>query len=453
MKEQNKIVLIMAFALLPLGLRAQELEPQMLRDQRTSPPPILNGQGPSLAFQYEKIHTNYLSGGISFSDAFTDNATLSNTDPVNDFSYLVQPHISFSQTTARMNWDLNVGAGLIVDQHLHSENQFAKSVSLDLTYRLSSHVNLRLSDTFTDTTGLFSVSNPGTLGSSISVVEQSNNSVLVPLVQRTLANASFAEMSYRPSPSSTVGLRGTFSILDYPGSSQNAEFGPLYDTQTYLVEAFYNYQMSPKQWVGVALRTQRFDTSVATTDTATLLFHYSVKTAPDVTLSFFAGPEYYNTPRISDSAATIGTFQGHQWTSAEGVTLSWQRERTSVAATYSRQLSDGGGLYSAVTLELANASLRRQLGRGLEVQLGFTYTSNDPLSSGSNYRGISSLCEFRQSFGRSFLFRVGYAHQRQEWPGSRSLANANLAWISVSYSFSHYFGSGASTKPAGRLPL
>jgi hypothetical protein len=453
MQRQSKIVLVMAFALLPLGMRAQELEPQTSEAQLVSPPPILNGRGPSLAFQSEKIHTNYLSGGISFTDAFTDNATLSNTDQVSDFSYLVQPHISFSQTTTRMNWDVNVGAGLIADQHLHSENQLAKNILLDLTYRLSPHVNLRLSDTFTDTTGLFSVSNPGTLGSSIGVVEDSNNSVLVPLVQRTLANSSFAELSYMPSSSSMVGLRGTFSILDYPGSPQNAEFGPLYDTQTYVVEAFYNYQMSPKQWVGVALRTQRFDTSVTTTDTATLLFFYSLKIAPDVTLSFFAGPEYYSTPRISDSAATIGLFQRHQWTSAEGVTLSWQRERTSVATTYSRQLSDGGGLNSAVTLELANASLRRQLGRGVEVQLGFTYASNAPLASGRSYRGISSLCEFQQSFGRSFLFRVGYAHQRQEWPGSGSLATANLAWISVSYSFSHYFGSGTSTKPAGRLPL
>jgi hypothetical protein len=457
MKTQNKILTIMALALVALGARAQESE-AVLEDQPVSPPPLLNGQGPSPAFQSETVRTNYLLGGLSFTGASTDNVLLSSTHPESDFSYQVQPYISFSETTARTNWDVSLAAGLIAHQRLTTENQFAKSVVLDFTYRLSPKLSLKLSDAFMDTNALFSTSNLGTSGSSTGVVEQSNNTLLVPYSQRTVTNASLAELSYELSPSSSVGLRGGFSILEYPGSSPNAEFGSLYDTQTYLAEVFYNRHVSSSQWVGVTLRTQRFDTSIANTETDSLLLYYSLKISPNINLSFFAGPEYYDTRVSSDNVAPTGLFQGHQWTSAEGATVSWQSERTSVAATYSRQLSDGGGLYQAVILESASASLRHQWGRGLELKLAFTYAANDPLlsspvESGYNLHGVSGLCELQERFNRNFLLRVGYARQRQEWPGSQGAATANLSWVSVSYSFSHLLGTGSSTKPAGRLPL
>ncbi len=451
MKMQNGIVLILAFALWPRGIRAQEPEVQTSEDQPISPPPVLNGQAPSLAFRTEKVPSNYLSAGIGFTGAFTDNALMSSINPISDFSYAIQPHMTFSQAMPRLNWDVNLGAGVIINQHLAEENQFARSAELDLTYRISSNVSLRLGNTFVDTTGLFAELNP--MQSDIGSVEQPNNSLLVPLVQRTVTNVSLAELSYQFSSKSTVGARGTFSILDYPGSSPNAQSGFLYDTQAYLVEAFYNYNMSPKQWVGVALRAQRFNTSIVSTDTNSLLFYYSRQTAKNLTVSVFAGPESYNTPRFSDSLTPLGLVQGQQWTSAEGVALSWQRERTSVAAAFSRQLSDGAGLYSAVILQSANVSLRRQLGRGLEARLVFTYAANDPLQAGNSLHGISGLCELQQRLGSSFLVRLGYARQQQQWPGSQSSATANISWVSVFYSFSHLFGTGTAPKPAGRYPL
>jgi hypothetical protein len=450
MKAQNRIVLIVVFALWPLSIRAQEPEAQT-GDQPIAPPPVLNGQLPSLAFQSEKTPSNSLSGEIAFTDVYTDNALQSNTDAVGDFTYLIQPRISFSQATPRMNWDINVGAGFVFDQHIPEDNEVAKNVALDFIYRLTQHVSLRLTDTFNDTTGLFNTVNPS--ASDSGVVEQSNDSLLLPLVQRTVANTSEAELSYQFSPSSMVGVRGNYSFLDYPSSPPSTPFGALYDTQAYLGEAFYNRQLSPRQWVGVALRVQRFDTTVVTTDTDALLLYYSVTIPANVNLSFFAGPEYYNIPRISDGGPTFGLTQGHQWTSAEGATLSWQSERTSIAATFSRQLSDGAGLYPAVILTTVDASVRRQLGRGLEAKLGYTYAINDPLQTGDTLHGTSVLGELQQRFGNGFLVRAGYAWQKQQWPALRTSVTANIAWVSVSYSFSHLFGSGTSTKPAGRIPF
>lgn len=442
MKAQTKIVLFLSLALLPLGTCAQEPETQAPADQPISPPPTLNGQRPSLAFQSEKTPSNYLSGGLNFIDAFTDNMYMSSADTMSSFSYLVQPYISYAQSTPRINWDASFGAGFLFYQHLSGEDQIAKSVGLDLTYRLSQRVKLRLTDTFTDTTGLFSSFNPGTSGSNIGLVEQSNNSLLVPALQRTVANASLAELSYQFSPSSVVGVRGTFSILDFPGSSPNTEFGPLYNTQTYSGEAFYNHKMSLRQWLGVSLRAQRFQTqpSAARTDTASLLLYYAVQVRSDVTISFFAGPEYYNTPSISEMATANGLFQGHQWAPAVGATFNWQGENTSVAAGFSRQLSDGGGLFSAVTLQQVNASLRCQLTERQAVQIGFMQAVNEPLASGNSYSGLSGLFEFEHLLTKNLILRLAYGRQRQELPPSQNTASANNAWLSLSYNFSHAFG-------------
>jgi hypothetical protein len=442
-KLQNKFfcVVVLGCAFWGTQTYAQEIEEVAPDNRTTSAPPTLNGQGPSLAFASEKTHTNYLAGGFAVTDSYTDNATLTTVDPRSDFSYLIQPYLRYTRSTPQMDWDVNLGAGVIFDQHLPQENEFAKNVGVDLTYRFSPYYSLRLSETFTDTTGLFSISNPGSLSSGIGSVEQSNGSVLVPLNQRTVTNSTLAELSYQLTPYSTIGVRGSFSILDYPGSPQNTQIGTLYDTNGYLGEVFYNRRISWRQWIGVSFRAQKFDTAISSTDTATVLLYYSVKVAQNATLSLFAGPEYYNSPQILAVTNLTGLYQGHQWTSAEGATLSWQRDRTSIALTFSRQLSDGGGLYPAVTLTLANATMRRQLSKNLEAKVGFTYSSNDPLALGNSYHGTSALFELQQRFGRGFMLRAGYAHEQQQWPNIPNLANANITWVSFSYGFSRVLGN------------
>jgi hypothetical protein len=456
MKTRNKILIIMAFALVSLGARAQEPEAPP-EDQPISPPPVLNGQGPSLAFQAERTRTNYLSGGISLAGMFSDNVFLSSTNPVGDFSYAIQPYMSFSQSTPRVNWDTSFGAGLLVYQHQGTQNLFAKNFTLDLTYRISQHIRLRLIETFRDTTGIFSIENSDASGPSIGAVEQSNNSLVVPPIQRTIANAILAETSYQFSPNSLAGVRGTFSIQDFPNSSQNTQFGPLYNTQTYLAEAFFNHQISAEQWLGISFRVQRFNQppSTSTTDAASLLLYYSVVLTPAITLSFFGGPEYYNTSLSSETVTADGSSQDSQWGPAVGATFSWRGENTSVTAGYSRQLSDGGGLNSSVILQQFSGSLRRQLGRRQELNFGVAYAANQSLQLGYNSHSQITSVVFQRALRPGLLLGASYAHERQEVPYNHSVAYVNTSSVYVLYGFSHPLGSGgsrASTKPAGRFP-
>lgn len=441
MKPQQQIVLLVFLTLLPLGMRAQESEPKSPVAQPIEPPVTLNGQGPSLAFQSEKARSNYLSGGIALAGTFTDNALLSSTNGVSDVSYLVQPYLNFAQSGPRVDWNVGLGSVLTVHHQVNEDNNTAENLRLDLNYRLTQYINLRVSSNFSNTTGLFSALNPAT-SEGIGVAERANSSLLIPFTQRTIGTSNLAELNYQFSPRSIVGVRGTYSILDYPGSSKNSQFGPLYNTRTYSGEAFYNHQVSAKQWVGVTLRTQKFEIQAFPgTKVDSCLLFYALNVTPSVTLSVFSGPERFDAPRISDITNPLRSIRDRQWTPAEGATFTWQGVHTSVLAAFSRQTSDGGGLSSAVTAKTASVQLRRQLDSRRELSFGFAYASNDPLELRQSSRGgFSGLFQFQQRLAKSFIARVGYTRNQQDSLAGLGTPAANLLWVSVSYDFSRPLG-------------
>jgi hypothetical protein len=437
------VIIIFSLAFMPRGTCAQTLEPVFPTDQPIAPPPILNGQGPSLLFQGEKEPRNNVSGGVSFTDAFTNNMYMSSTDAESTFSYILQPYIRVVQSSSRLDWDASFQGGFFFYQHLGNQNQWSKNAAVDFSYRLTERLTLRLSNTFSDTSGLFSTTNGVTTApSNIGVADGSGNSLLLPPVQQTVGNNSAAELSYQFSPSSVAGVRGSFSLFNYPGSSADSSFGPLYDSRTYSVGAFYNQRLSTRQWLGTSVGVQRIDTQPSSgyTNTATVLLYYGLDFRPNITLSLFAGPEHNDTTPPPGTANGTGVFYGSQWAPALGATFNWRGESTSVAAQYSRQVSNGGGLFSAVTLQQENVSLRSQLTERQAVIVRFAYFDNQPLNTGQSYGGLSASVNLEHLITRNLVLRLGYARQRQELPSSQSTASANLAWASIAYNFMHAFG-------------
>ena len=438
MRTQFSRLCLICAVLVPMGW-AQEAEIGAADDAPLTPPITLNGQGPSLAFQSEKSRGSYLSGGVSVTGTYTDNALLSSTHELSNFSTLIQPHLSLSQAMSRLSWDFSLGAGLIVNQNLSESNQASENLNFGLAYRLSPHLSLQLNDAFTNTTGLFSGIGDSPLTPGPGALEQPNTSLIVPLAQRTLANSSGVALSYQTGPNSITGVRGSYSLLNFPDAQQQSQFGSLYDTQTYLGEAFYDYRMTAKQWVGVTVRAQKFKTEsgFADSDVGSLLLFYAVNPTPTVTVSVFAGPEYLDIPTF----AGIGRPRDHLWTSAEGVTVSWEGERTSTSAGFVRQFNDSGGLSSPLTLVSVNGRLRRQLSPHQNIQLGFAYALNDPVEIAPSLQGFSGSFQFERRFGKNLALTAGYTRSQQEVPASRNTVGTNQSWVSLSYDF---------TRPLGR---
>lgn len=120
--------------------------------------------------------------------------------------------------------------------------------------------------------------------------------------------------------------------------------------------------------------------------------------------------------------------------------MTWAANRTSANVSFARQLNDGGGLSSPVTLQVVSATLRRSLSnRGSELQFGASDSLNSPLvsnpSSASSYQGLSAFVLLQQRVAKGFVMRTGYSWQRQDVPSNGSSSSANSVWFSVSYDF------------------
>ncbi len=447
------MVVIFLLFLMPMDVRAQQPQPtpgpenMPVDDSPLAAPVTLNGQGGPLAFQSEAPAQSYLSGGISAAGVYTENALLTNANKLENFGYMVQSHIAWSQMTSRLKWNLGLNGGFIGNSNLGAQNQAAESATIDATWRLTEHVSFRLSDTFGNVTGLFSSISSQTQQTGVGVVEKSNNTLLVPPVQRVLSNESLLEIGVQVGPNTVTGVRGSYGLIDYPTSSQSAQFGTLYNTRGYSAEAFYDWKFAVRQWVGLTVRGQRFETlpAIARTDVGSVLLYYSFTATPTVTLTLFGGPEYSNTSSAAATAAPGLNGQGHFWSSGEGATLNWGGIRTSANVSYVRQLNDGGGLASSVTLQTASAALRRQLSRRQnEIQFSVAYSRNNlllsPSLSAPSIQGLSALASFEQHFARSFAAGVAYSWQRQDLPSSGTSSYTSVVSFTLSYDFSHPLG-------------
>lgn len=212
---ESRMVLAVLLALVPARMYAQQLQPVVAPENQPtdetplSVPVTLNGQSGTLAFQSETPTESFVSGGIGFVGSYTDDALLTSTDKLDNFSYQLQPHINWSEMTPRLELKLSLNGGVIFNNNLGAQNQAEEGVNLDAAWRLTQHVSFRLNDVFANTTGMFSSFGTSPEATGVGVVEQSNSSLLVPPAQRTVSNQSLAEFTDQVgrTASSVFGVR------------------------------------------------------------------------------------------------------------------------------------------------------------------------------------------------------------------------------------------------------
>jgi hypothetical protein len=433
--KPRSILVVMAF-LLPCAAQDNETSAQPNIEQAPAPP-TLAGQDIPRGLPLEGAGPNYVAGGISITQMYTDNADLTNSNRLSDLSWDFSPHLALVHSSTRLAYDLDAMAGFVVNRRLNDRNRATETGAADLSYRMTQFVTLRLSDSFTNTTGLWSGLNPGTgtSGAGIGPVQQQNSSVFT--YNQFRSNAALGELSAQLSASTFVGFRGTHSYTWFPNGANSPVAGTLYDGQAYSVETFYNHHFSARNWGGITIRAERFDLerSAGSTDTGSLLFLYGVNIRSTASLSFFAGPELSVTAVPQGIVLPPNPFPRRLWSPAAGAVFSWQGHSTSTSASFIRQVSSGGGLASAVTLTSAGANLLRAFGRHLTFGPGFVYSESAPIINTQTLRTYSGLVQFTYHVGRNSLVSGGYARDEQHAVGRINGASADRVWISFSLDF------------------
>jgi hypothetical protein len=432
---------------------SQPPEVMPVTDERAPVPAVVDSAGASLAFASEQARTNYLRGGIGLGTTYDDNAFNSVNSPVGDFRYSVMPHIAWDRSTPRLHWIFDYAAGLTVNQRLTERNQGSHDLGVDLQYRLSPHVDLRVIDHFSITTGFFDQLQGNLDAQPVGVLQQHNDFVIAPLAKRR-GNSATAGINYQFGAGSTVGASGTFYDSHYYDVPNSAS---LQDTRTVGMQGFYTHRLTPKNWTGVTYRFQRLTFQPVPDQVVThsvLLFH-TIYLQPRMQLSFFAGPQYSDVDSHTVSTMITLPFvylvsvptSSKRWSASGGASYSWQGEHTSARVEISRSVSDGGGLLSVVQLSSARGSLRRQLTRSWSVAFGAGYAKSEALgtsfSSADSLNSTTGSIAMERSLGANLGLQMGYSRDYQQQYASASAENEmnhNRGWVSISYDFSRPLG-------------
>ena len=413
------------------------IESKESEDRMVTPTPV-NIEGYPLSLGAESERTNYLRGGLRFSSTYDDNVLTNILRTTSDVSYSIWPWISLNQSRPRLKWSFSYSPGFTFYQKATNLNEADHASKAKLDYRLSPNVTLHLSDVFSKSSNFFNQfdQNPGGSTSSVGLQGQ-NNSVIPPLADR-ISNAGDVQLTYQFSERGMVGATGSFSELRY---SDRTQAGGLRDADVRAGELFYTHRLSGSHYIGVTYRYQDLLASpnAAETQTHSLALFYTIYFQPTVSLSVFGGPEY------SDTQAPLAMAQ-HDLSTAAGGSLGWQGGRTSFAVSISRRITDGGGLASAVRVEDARASFRRQFTKTLTGALDAGYVLNHLLAptveSGLGGHTLFGGFSVSQSLGPRFDLELGYTRLHQSYGSLPSLfqADRNRASISLSYRFERPLG-------------
>jgi hypothetical protein len=404
-----------------------------------TPAPI-SGEGYSMGFASE-TRANYLHGGLVFGSTYDDGATIgANGQPLSDVSYSMWPTISLDQTHSRLHWDLSYSPGFTFYQRTSSRNEADQNFAVDSKYRLSPHVTLSLRDSFQKTSNMLNQPNSDLAQPVSGTTFVPNDSVIAPVADM-LRNTANATLTYQFSANGMVGGSGSFTNLHYPNQAQ---VPGLYDSSSSGGSAFYNHRLSKMHYIGATYQYQRFlaypTLEQSETQAHSIFLFYTLYLKPTFSISVFGGPQYSDTQQFG-----VPTMKA--WSPAGGASLGWKGRVTSFAVSFSRAISDGGGLAGAVHSNSANGSLRRQFTRSLSASIGASYASNIVLDAlplfNSGGHTISGNASVQRQVGEHLNLQLQYMRLHQSYSDIAVLSSApdrNRESITISYQFARPLG-------------
>lgn len=402
-------------------------------------PPVVNGQAYATVPMAE-MRSNYVNAGLVFNTAYTDNVLAGLTPTaISDISYSAWPSVALDETTPRLHSLLTYSPGFTAYERTGGRNEADENVAMDIEYRLSPHVTASLRDSFQKSSNVFN--QPDVLAPVYGTPQAATVAVIAPLADR-LYNTANAELTYQFSASGMIGVGGMFNNLHYPNPAQ---VPGLYDSSLRGGSAFYSRRLSRKHYAGALYQYSTILAypvrSQSELDTHTVFAFYTVYLKPNLSLSLAGGPQYYDATQTSIAPV-------RSWSPAGSSSLGWQGRRATLAASYSRMMTSGGGLSGAFHMNSANASASWQLARTWDVGVAGSYAiykTLTPLFVLSNAGGHADLgtVTLRHAINQHFSAQLGYSRLHQSYgriPVVATNPDTNREFVSISYQFSRPLG-------------
>ncbi len=383
-----------------------------------------------------------MAAGISVHGAYLDNVLPGTTaKPVNDFTYSILPTLSLERATARQETTLTYNPSFIFYEPTSVLDTVDQSAAVVYQYRFSPAVAVSAQNYFVRTSNVFdqsySFSQAGVTGST----QLLSPIVIAPFAEQMTEDCS-GNLSYQFGRNGMVGGGGNFTIFDLPNSSQVLG---LYGSHSEGGEAFYSRRFTRAQYAGVVYQYDRVIASPANaqsdTQTHLLLPFYTVYFSRTFSLSVAAGVQHLN---VTETGVPTTT----SWSPSTVVSMGWQGTRGSVAASYSRTISSGGGLIGAFNTNSINVGGSWKFAPTWTGSLGGAYSvikNVTPLpvvifQGGHTILGSVSIAH---AMGEHFNLGFGYERLHENYSNVAVIVadpNSDQEFVTVTYQFKRAMG-------------
>jgi hypothetical protein len=419
-------------------------------ENRMLTPPVVSGQAYPVAGVSEE-RSNYLRGGVAFTTAYSDNVMGSSSgNPVSDISYSVWPTLAIDQTTSRVHWGANYAPGFTFYRHTSSRNQADQNASLNFQARLSPHVTIAAQDAFQKSSNFFNQPDLASAGAVSGGAQGPNQSVIAPLADR-LSNDGNGGITYQFTASDMIGASGAFSRLYYPNPK---DVSGLYDSSSQAGSGFYTHRVAEMHYFGASYQYQRLMSYPTQgqneTQTHALLLFYSFDPSKRFSISMFGGPQYAMIGPQFSAGVPFAQPGMKSWRPVAGASMNWQGQSASLAVSYVHTISGGGGLVGAVYMDSASASYRQQFTRSLSAACSGGYAQNKVVgdfpptaAASTNGHSVSGTASLQRQFGEHLNLQLGYTRLHQSYNNVAVLSrnpDTNREWVSISYQFNRPLG-------------
>src|ERR1019366_6185268 len=276
----------------------------------------------STAFLSELERSNYLRGGLNVGGSYDDNPLLASSGVVGNTSVSIFPNLRIEQSTSRMRWALGYAGGLTINQRFTNQNQGSHNLNFDSQYRLTPHVNLRVAEDFSLTTGFFDSGN----GAGVSGSGGPNASLITPLATQR-SSTTTAETNYHFALNDVIGASGSFYDLHFTNPAGTQLTNPLANSQTASGSAFWLHRILRGDWGGVSYRFDRitFDPS-GETRVHSFFAVNTLRLSNHFTLTGFVGPQYSDNQGLVSGGAQ--STRSNDWSVAGGAEGGWADQHT-----------------------------------------------------------------------------------------------------------------------------
>ncbi|MGA2372200.1 MAG: hypothetical protein ACLPPV_09295 [Candidatus Korobacteraceae bacterium] len=274
-------------------------------------------------------------------------------------------------------------------------------------------------------------------------------------------NQGTADITYLLGPHDSVDFYGGESFQHYlrgieTSSAGSFNPGALWNSTTYSGGAFYQHVFTPRvnAGTGYIFTAMDFGHGESRAGVGMIQTYVNYKISPRMTISGWVGPEHTGTKDIVPlicfpSGCLIEVQHATYWNVAEGATFSYAAAHgNSFGAQYSHSITNGGGLFGAVTFYQAVVTYNRPINRAWSFSAGALYSNSESVSNieGQSYlHGTQGTVTFSRKLNQDWNLSSYYAiiHQDQNYYGNLGLPTSVLTsgiGVTVQYAWNHSLG-------------